>query len=84
MGSTCGLSETNGRIPVIQGIPPAVTGGQNVVREREILLWWGVLGKFDTLLDVALETLDAGLEELLLLVGDTIKNVDGLLDTVGL
>lgn len=55
-----------------------------VVRGREVLLWWGVLDEFDTLLDVALETLDAGLKELLLLVGDTIKNVDGFLNTVGL
>lgn len=84
MGSTCGLSETSGRIPVVRGIPPAVTGGQKVVRGREVLLWWGVLDEFDALLDVALETLDAGLEELLLLVGDTVENVDSLLNTVGL
>ena len=50
----------------------------------ERLLWWGVLDEVDALLDVALEALNAGLEELLLLVGDAVKDVDGLLGTVGL
>lgn len=84
MGSARGVSETSRRIPVMQGIPPAVTGGQMVGRGWEVLLWWGVLDEFNTLLDVALETLDASLEELLLLIGDTVKDIDGLLNAVGL
>lgn len=50
----------------------------------EALLWWGVLGELNALLDVALKSLDASLEELLLLLGHTVKDVDGLLSTVGL
>lgn len=53
-------------------------------RGEGVLLWWGVLDEFDTLLNVALETLDASLEELLLLSGDAAKNVDGLLRAIGL
>lgn len=49
-----------------------------------VLLRRGVLDELNTLLDVALEALNAGLEELLLLVGDAVKDVDGLLGTVGL
>lgn len=58
-----------------------ISGGD---REGEVLLWWGVLDELDTLLNVTLKTLDARLEELLLLIGDTVKNVDGLLNTIGL
>lgn len=69
---------------VIQGIPLAARGGQKWGKGREVLLWWGVLDEFDTLLDVALETLDASLKKLLLLIGDTVKEIDGLLHAVGL
>jgi hypothetical protein len=51
---------------------------------KRVLLWWGVLDKFNTLLDVGLEALDASLEEGLLLLGDTTEDVGGLLGTVGL
>lgn len=47
-------------------------------------LLWGVLGELDTLLNVTLESSDASLEELLLALGHTIEDVDGLLDTAGL
>jgi hypothetical protein len=40
--------------------------------------------KRNTLFDVSLEPLDARLEERLLLVGDVLEDVDGLLRTVGL
>lgn len=54
-------------------------------RERKgVLLWWGVLDKLNTLLDVGLEALDASLEEALLLLRDTTEDVGGLLGTVGL
>jgi hypothetical protein len=43
-----------------------------------------VVGKVDALLDVALETRNRGLEQLLLLVGDVAEDVDGLLGAVGL
>lgn len=43
-----------------------------------------VLDELNTLLDVALKTGDASCEELLLLLGDTVQDVDGLLGTVGL
>ena len=42
------------------------------------------MGKGDTLLNVALEAVDGRGEELLLLVGDVGKDVDGLLNTIGL
>lgn len=43
-----------------------------------------VLDEVDALFDVALEALGAGGEELLLLVGDAVEDVDGVLGTVGL
>lgn len=49
-----------------------------------VLLWWGVLDKLNTLLNVTLEAGNTGGEQLLLLVGDTVEDVDGLLGTVGL
>jgi len=52
--------------------------------KEEVLLWWRVLDEVDALLDVALEALDASLQELLLLFGHTAKNVNGLLGAVGL
>lgn len=67
-----------------RGKHPPVTGGRKARRGREVLLWRGVLDEFDALLDVAFKTLDASLEKLLLLIGDTVKNVDSLLDTVRL
>lgn len=42
------------------------------------------MGKGDTLLDVALETLNRGLEEGLLLFGDVAKDVNSPLSTIGL
>lgn len=42
------------------------------------------MGKFDTLGDVALEALDGLLQERLLLVGDALEGVGGLLSAVGL
>lgn len=47
-------------------------------------LLWGFLGEINALLDVAIECLVASLKELALLLGHTVKNVDGLLGTVGL
>jgi hypothetical protein len=40
--------------------------------------------EIDALLDVVLEALNGLLQELLLLVGDTLQGVEGLLGTVGL
>lgn len=48
------------------------------------LLLRGVVGKFDTLLDVALEALDSLGQETLLLLGNALQGVDGLFGTVGL
>lgn len=48
------------------------------------LLLGRVVDKGNALLDVALEALDGGLEERLLLVSNAVKNIDGLLSTVGL
>lgn len=48
------------------------------------LLWWGVLGEFDALVNVAFEALDSSLKELLLICGDTPENVESLLDAVWL
>lgn len=48
------------------------------------LLWWGVLDELDALFDVALESADASLEKLLLLIGHAVKNVDSFLRAVGL
>jgi hypothetical protein len=45
------------------------------------LLWSGV-GEGDTLLDVALETINTGLEEGLLVVVEVAERVNGLLSTV--
>jgi hypothetical protein len=47
------------------------------------LLLGGVMGKLDTLLDVALEALDSLGQETLLLLGNALQGVDGLLGTVG-
>jgi hypothetical protein len=52
--------------------------------EKKVLLWLFVLDKVNTLFDVALEALDASLEEGLLLLGHTTEDVGGLLGTVGL
>lgn len=48
------------------------------------LLLRGVVGKVNTLLDVALKALDGSLEESLLLLSDVAEDVDSLLSTVGL
>jgi hypothetical protein len=58
--------------------------GRVLSGEGEVLLWWGVLDELNALLNVALEALDASLEELLLLIGHAAENVDGLLRAVGL
>ena len=50
----------------------------------EHLLWWGVLDEVDALLDVALEATGASSKELLLLLGDTLEHIGGLLGAVGL
>lgn len=42
------------------------------------------MGKADSLGDVSLEALNSLLQETLLLLGKTLKRVDGLLSTVGL
>ena len=42
------------------------------------------MGEVDTLLDVALEALDSLGQESLLLLGDALQGVDGLLSSVGL
>ena len=62
---------------------PDIHGAQRRGR-KGALLWWGVLGELNALLDISLKSLDAGLEELLLLLGHTIKDVNGLLSTVEL
>jgi hypothetical protein len=49
-----------------------------------LLLCRRLLCEFNALLDLALEALDSGLHQGLLLVGDLAEGVDGLLDTVGL
>lgn len=49
-----------------------------------VLLWRRVLDEFNALFNVPFETLGAGLEELLFLLVDTVKDIDGLLGTVGL
>lgn len=48
------------------------------------LLLGRVEDEVDTLVDVALESLDTLSQELLLLLGNTFQRVDGLLSTVGL
>ena len=48
------------------------------------LLLRGVVDEADALLDVALEALDRGVQERLLLGGDALQRVLDLLDTVGL
>jgi hypothetical protein len=48
------------------------------------LLLRRVVGKGDTLLDVALEAIDSRGEQLLLLVRNIGEDIDGLLCTVGL
>ena len=53
-------------------------------KSKGYLLLRGVVGKVNTLLDVALEALDGSLEESLLLLGDVAEDVDSLLSTVGL
>lgn len=55
-----------------------------MVHGQEVNLLWGVLGELDTLLNVALESSDASIEEFLLTLGHTIEDVDSLLGTVGL
>lgn len=42
------------------------------------------MGKVDALLDVAFEALDSLTQELLLLLGDALQGVGGVLDAVGL
>lgn len=64
--------------------PPDIRGGQQIRGGKEALLWCRVLGELNALLNVALKSLDASLKELLLLLGHTVKDVDGLLGTVGL
>lgn len=59
-------------------------GEGDTERGGRVLLWWGVLDKLNTLFDVALEALDASLEESLFLLGNTTEDVGGLLGTVGL
>lgn len=48
------------------------------------LLLGRVVGEVDALLDVALEALDSLAQELLLLLGNALQGVGGLLHTVGL
>jgi len=62
-------------------------GGERVYFARMMwgnLLLRGVVSERNTLLDVALQALDSGLQECLLLVGDIGEDIDGLLGTVGL
>lgn len=51
---------------------------------RGCLLLGRVLDKVDALLNVALETANTRLQQLLLLLGDVANGVDGLFRTVGL
>lgn len=44
----------------------------------------GLVGELDALLDVALEALDGGLEENLLLLGNIAENINSLLSSVDL
>lgn len=57
------------------------TGG---VKGEGSSLLRGVVGKGDTLADVALKTGDSSFQQLLLLVGDRRQDVNGLLGSVGL
>jgi hypothetical protein len=56
---------------------------QGISLEGNLLLG-GAVDEVDALCDVALETLDALLQESLLLLGDVLQGVGDLLDTVGL
>lgn len=60
----------------------ASKGGRGAGNESLLLGW--LVGKGDTLLDVALQALDGGLQQRLLLGGDVPEDVDGLLGSVGL
>lgn len=53
-------------------------------REREALLWGWIVDEFNALLNVALQTILAGLKELLLIRADVAKDVGSLLGTRGL
>jgi len=48
-------------------------------RKGAALLWGWVLGEFDTLLDVSLQSRNTGLKKLLLPLGNTVQDVDSLL-----
>ena len=50
-------------------------------REREALLWGWIVDKFNPLLNVALQAILAGLEELLLIRTDVAEDVGSLLGT---
>lgn len=53
-------------------------------QEERYLLLGRVVGKVDALLNVGLEALDSLAQELLLLLGDALQGVGGLLHTFGL
>jgi hypothetical protein len=54
-------------------------GFRQIGWEGAVLLWWWVLGEFDTLFNVSLKSGNTGLEKLLLPLGNTVQDVDGLL-----
>lgn len=62
----------------------ASTDGGKRKRGSESLLLRRLVGKGDTLLDVALQALDGGFQQRLLLGGEVSEDVDGLLGSVGL
>jgi hypothetical protein len=55
-----------------------------VIQGHGEALLWRVLGELNTLLNIALESINASLEELLLTLSHAVKDVNGLLDTVAL
>lgn len=48
------------------------------------LLWWRILDEVDAFFDVAFQALVASLKKLLLLVGDTLQDINSLLCSIRL
>jgi len=63
---------------------PVYTSMHAVIHGQRESLLWGVLGEINTLLNVALKSINTSLDELLLTLGHAVKDVNGLLGTVRL
>jgi hypothetical protein len=63
---------------------PVYTCMHVVIHGQGESLLWAVLGELNTLLNIALESINTSLEKLLLTLGHAVKNVNGLLGTVQL